>query len=609
PALRELARAAGRVEAADWDGELYVRGGALIDQLSAHFTLRALHTLDPEATAHTPDSLIAAGALPDHRRMLYALLDQAERAGTLRRDGDGGWTPTTRPDPRGVLGQLLREFPGCATEAALHTHCGTLLPEVLLGRHDAVTMFFGEGDRHWVENYYSACAVARQEKPRMAAFVRELVRNWPEDRPLRVLEVGAGTGALTRMLLDVLPPGRAHYTFTDISATFFPRARARFAGHDHIVYRPLDLDRDPGPQGFAPGAYDLVVTDNVLHATTRLRDTLTRIAGLLGEGGHLLAAETHNLDRILPCFGLLKSFWDTDDPDLRPRSPLLTAEQWHELLTAHGFAETARLSAEGAEADHSVLMARRAPGRAVRGSRAKAPGEAAQAETAPATSWIVAAERPDDPLAQALAGALGPVEGAAVAVVQATTDPGWWAAWLRPDGSRPGLVLLLEGEEKETDDGGPVGPDRDRAVLERAVTRTAVLRAVAQACARLPRAVDPSLWLITRPSGAVPGTGARPEPADCVPWAVARTLTNEQHRPAIRRLALERGPSPEADAARLARELLEPTEEDEIVLTPAGRFVPRLRDLPAATTAADGRRHRLRLRRPGLGFGLDWVPA
>ncbi|GAA1925114.1 type I polyketide synthase [Streptantibioticus ferralitis] len=637
PAPHQLVRAAEGIWDGDWDAVRYAKGTGLIDRLSAHFTLRALRTLDPEATAYTPDSLIGAGALPVYRHLLHAALDQAERTGLLHRDSDGSWTPAARPDPQGVLAQLLRAVPECATEAVLHTYCGTLLPEVLLGRHDAVAMLFGESDRHWVENYYSTSAGVRHDKARMAALVRELVRHWPEGRPMRVLEVGGGTGALTTALLDVLPPGRTHYTFTDISATFFPRARARFSGHDHIVYRPLDLNRDPEPQGFARGTYDLVVADNVLHATTRLRESLTRLADLLGEGGHLLAAETHNLDRLLPCFGPLKSFWNADDPDLRPHSPLLTARRWHELLAAHGFDETAQLDGDVTKADYSVLIARRAPGRTSQrhAQTSDAPaflrstidatppngtGFASQrAVRAPATSWIVAVEQPDDPLAQALAADLGSADDAPVTVVQATTDPHQWAAHLRSDQSRPVLVLLLAGGSTDTNGDSLTDPGRDRTILEQAVTRTAVLRAVAQACAQLPRSVDPSLWLITRPSGAVPEAGARPAPADCVPWAVARSLTNEQPRPAIRRLAFERGPSPEDDAPRLARELLTPTAEDEIVLTPAGRFVPRLREPSAAaaaatatataTATADGRWHRLRLRRPGLGFGLDWVPA
>ncbi|WP_372404323.1 SDR family NAD(P)-dependent oxidoreductase [Streptomyces luteireticuli] len=603
PAPADLVRAVRRTARdTSWDGGRYAAAARLGDRLSAHFTLRALRTLEPGAAAYTPDSLIAAGALPVHRRLLRASLGHAERAGLLRRTDDG-WSPTALPDPRGVLEQLMRTVPECATEAVLHTYCGALLPDVLLGRRDPVALLFRESDRQWVENYYSATSVSRRLNGLAARLVRELVRHWPSDRPLRVLEAGAGTGGLTAALLDALPPGRVHYTFTDVSEAFFPHARARFAGHDHLVFRPLDLDREPEEQGFAPGAYDLVVAGNVLHATTRLRETLRRLAGLLAGGGHLLAVETHNLDRLLPCFGPLKSFWSTDDPELRPDSPLLSADRWRELLLAHGFDGTARIGAEGADDDYSVLVARRAPMTAP-AIRAAPHTPTLHAPDSAPTSWVIAAERPDDALTRTLADALRTAVDVPVTVVPPATDPDRWAPHLSSCPSRPALVLLFAHE------GADEGADQDDgAVLARAVTRTAVLRAVARACAPLPRDADPRLWVVTGPSGAVPTAGAPPSPADCVPWAVSRSLANEQPRPAVRRLAYSPGPSPEDDARRLARELLAPTAEDEVVLAPGGRFVPRLRELPAATAPAAGRAHRLRLRRHGPGFGLDWVPV
>ncbi|MFE4512976.1 SDR family NAD(P)-dependent oxidoreductase [Kitasatospora sp. NPDC056783] len=611
PAPRDLVRAARHaLDGPAWDTERYADATLLADRLAAHFTLRAVRAVAPDAASYSPETLIAAGVLPVHRRLVQASLRQAERAGVLERGDDGTWTAAVRPDPGAALARLVRAHPECATEAVLHSHCGAVLPEVLLGRRDAVALLFDENTRHWVEDYYAATTVTRRCNALAAGVVRELTRHWPAGRPLRVLEVGAGTGGLTAALLDVLPPGRTHYTFTDLSDTFFPRARARFAGHDTIVHRPLDLDRDPESQGYRPGSYDLVVAGNVLHATARLRESTGRVTRLLTEGGHLVAVETHTLDRLLPCFGPLRSFWHTDDPDLRPDSPLLTATQWQDLLTGQGFDAAAGLGEDGSDADHretdySVLVARRAADRPRADTRTVTDAPAQPASPAPTTSWIIATERPGTPLVRSLLAALRATGPAPVTVVRATTDPEEWVGHLRADPARPALVLLF------TDSGGSgvTASDDGRETLDEAVTRTAVLRAVAQACARLPPAVDPLLWLVTRPSGALPTAGAQPFPPDCVPWAVSRSLANEKPRPGVRRLALEPGPSATLDARRLAVELTTPTTEDEIVLTPAGRFVPRLRELPAPTAPAGRRPYHLRLLRPGLGHSLDWIPA
>ena len=62
--------------------------------------------------------------------------------------------------------------------------------------------------------------------------VAKLVSELPDDRRLRVLEIGAGTGSATASVLPELPEGRFEYIYTDISAGFFAEAEARFGGRE-----------------------------------------------------------------------------------------------------------------------------------------------------------------------------------------------------------------------------------------------------------------------------------------------------------------------------------------------------------------------------------------
>ncbi|MEU7107939.1 SDR family NAD(P)-dependent oxidoreductase [Streptomyces sp. NPDC046215] len=610
PPVARIARSAAEETPPEWDEPSYTAAAGLLGLLSAHFTLRALKTIDPDAKEYALDRLLAAGVRPHHRRLLDGLLRHAGRTGVLRPTPDGPWAPTTRPAPGKALTRLLRTAPGRIVEAALYSRCGTHLADVLLGHRDPVDLLFGDTERHLVENLYSATAVTRHYNALAAALTRQIVHHRPLGRPLRVLETGAGTGALTAALLDVLPPDRTTYTFTDISPAFLTRARQRFADHDHLTYRALDLDQDPAAQGFTEGGYDLVVAGNVLHATADLPATLRRVTGLLDDGGHLLAVETHNPDLLLPCFGILDSFWNTTDHELRPDTPLLSADRWPDLLTGHGFDDVAQLGADRARGDYSVLLAHR-PARTRRPAPAPAASATARLAHLPepaaaqpaATSWTIAAEHPQSPLACRLAAALRATCDTPVAVVRATADPHQWAAHLPADQARPAVVLLLTDPVNHPGegDGGPVA-------LEQAVTRTAVLRAVARACAPLPPHCAPLLWLVAHPSGALPAGLGPLTPRDAVPWGVARALGNEQSRPAVRRLCFESGPHPDRDARRLARELLAgPPPDDEVLLTPAGRFVARLREVPPATTAPAGRPYRLRLRQASADFPLDWV--
>jgi SAM-dependent methyltransferase len=126
-------------------------------------------------------------------------------------------------------------------------------------------------------------------------FIRHLGHSKPN---LRILEIGAGTGASTVSMLKYLalpgPTGQAlysKYTFTDISSAFFVSAKDLFKRNRNIEYRTLDISKDPAEQGFNGEKYDLVIATNVIHATKSLSESLRNVHKLLAPSGRLLLHE------------------------------------------------------------------------------------------------------------------------------------------------------------------------------------------------------------------------------------------------------------------------------------------------------------------------------
>lgn len=84
---------------------------------------------------------------------------------------------------------------------------------------------------------------------------------------LKILEIGAGTGGLTEIMLNALEaspgsPSTARYSkldFTDISRSFFGGAQERFASHaPRLSFNVFNVEHNPEGQGFECGSYDVV---------------------------------------------------------------------------------------------------------------------------------------------------------------------------------------------------------------------------------------------------------------------------------------------------------------------------------------------------------------
>ncbi|WP_344955654.1 SDR family NAD(P)-dependent oxidoreductase [Actinomadura miaoliensis] len=584
-----------------------------LEETFAHSLADALATLTSgRAGPLTMDDLLRTCREPHHRDMLRMAVPLLERHGLLHHDDDGVRLPPPRRDVADLHRELIAGGASFVAQTALTVRAGRRLTELLGGRCTAADVLTGGGGQELLEQVHDIGPISSFTNRIIRVLVERIVRRWPADRPLRVLEVGAGTGGTTATLLPVLPADRTRYLVTDVAEASLARLRQRAAGHDFVDVGTLDLNRDPLEQGCDPGGFDLVVAADVLHLAADLTATLRRLTCVLSPGGLLLAAEPHRPATLLPFLGLLPEFWTATDRDVRPRSPLLPRERWPRLLSEAGFTDTVLTGDdhEPARSDFSVLLAAapRTPARTTREAPAVENTEAlrgpADVEPEPhvqhATgTWLIAAEEDGQTLTEAL-GALLDERGAQVRRTTLRDDPQHWLAQVPADASSITFLLAL----------GSTAESRPDATVELVTRRAAALRAIALAAEQLPDDRDVRLWLVTRPCGALPEPNlpnASVHPEDAATWGTARTLDNEHPHLAVRRLSLHPTGDPARDAARLAAELLHPGEDDEVVLTPNGRFVPRLvkigERLPVRRA---GGAYRLKVREPGLSSTLVW---
>jgi SAM-dependent methyltransferase len=171
---------------------------------------------------------------------------------------------------------------------------------------------------------------------------------------LRVLEIGAGMGSATEILLTLLSergllPRLERYLVTEPNA-YFRRCNqrklaARFPNLP-LEWSTVDLDLPWLTQGIGSGQFDLVYAVNVMHISKNLLFSLNEARSALAVDGWLVIGECvrpYDNQPMYPelMFQILDSFSDVEtDPELRPNPGFLTAEQWRRAFLKAGFART-----------------------------------------------------------------------------------------------------------------------------------------------------------------------------------------------------------------------------------------------------------------------------
>ncbi|KAK2810763.1 hypothetical protein FQN49_008511, partial [Arthroderma sp. PD_2] len=246
----------------------------------------------------------------------------------MRSNNSGSSLQSGNEDVDGIIassvqGEMLRR---------LRTH----LPGILRGDADGLSVLFQDD---LVDRFYLDDVALSQCHSQLVKYIKLMKFKLPG---MRILEIGAGTGGTTLPLAEALFDDTsiqqgAKYFFTDISTSYFQRARSklgRFKGS--FEYRRLDIELPPEQQGFELGSFDLIVASNVLHATQKMEQTLTHVRSLLKQNGKLALVEITAPSLRFGFWGCLPGWFRgiNDDRDL---APLLSAAGWDKVLKNAGF--------------------------------------------------------------------------------------------------------------------------------------------------------------------------------------------------------------------------------------------------------------------------------
>ena len=156
------------------------------------------------------------------------------------------------------LERLLKVLENQDVEGKLIVRVARNLKHVLTGKLDALELLFGDS---LLQEYYRDAHDAPYVLNRVKTCVDAMAHQNPG---MKVLEIGAGTGSATVSIMDALGSNDrfSEYAFTDISPSFFEKAQEQF-DNERMVFKTLDIEKDPSEQGFDLGRYDLVVAANV----------------------------------------------------------------------------------------------------------------------------------------------------------------------------------------------------------------------------------------------------------------------------------------------------------------------------------------------------------
>ncbi|KAL8974897.1 MAG: hypothetical protein Q9197_000866 [Variospora fuerteventurae] len=305
----------------------------------AYFYLRNLDNLIPNN---------ARQGLLEHQARLFHYIDH-----TLRKVEQGKHAHVRKDfslDTHEDVLQLIAQYPTSIDLQLMHA-VGENWPAIMRGE---MNMLEPMVENNLLNRFYTDALGMERYLQDLTRMARQISHRYPH---MSVLEVGAGTGGATKVILRGLDDAFGSYCYTDISTGFFNVAQETFFAHEaKMTFKALDIEKDIGEQGFEEQSYDLLIANLVVHATRKLEDTLRNLRRLLKPGGYLLLLEITDNEplRFSFIFGGLPGWWLGHEE--RPLSPCVDVPTWNEVMRKAGFSGVDALTGHEETCPLSVIL-------------------------------------------------------------------------------------------------------------------------------------------------------------------------------------------------------------------------------------------------------------
>lgn len=557
------------------------------------------------------------GIVAEHRQLFERFLQFLAADGYLAIEGQLVTVVAAPPrrDPAVAWRKVMHKAPGMTPEMSLINTCGSRLAEILCGDVDPLAVLFPDGFSATLEHFYQVGYSMVTHNTMVAEAVAAAIAAVPAGRPLRVLEIGAGTGGMSAHVLPRLPKETTRYVYTDVSNAFFARSEKKLYDYRFVEFAMLDIERSPEEQGFEPGSFDVVLASDVFHAARDLGEALNNARELLAPGGMITFIDVINPARWVDMvFGLTSGWWRFDD-DLRTDHPSIDADKWLFAMARSGYGDAEVLEVTTDDGGGQVVVLARRPltDQVIPRLQAEpeaalqvAAGQGSDEESAPPRPWLVLADRGG--LGEAMAQRLAD-RGRRAVLVPCPQPPGAIGEMLSSldaGGASPEVAVYLGALD------APAIADCDAAAMARGdVAGVTGLLNLTHALTEEGRA-PARLVVATRGAQAVGSPGELSvNPVIAPVWGLGRVVANE-HRPLDCLMADLDPASPGDEAAILAEadaliaEIEAPGEDREIALRVGSRYVNRIQPTrfeqiaPVAGKDAADRRYRLEIPAPGV---------